>query len=476
MDENKKKILSDILHKSMENIGIKNQMGERAPSVEQYKSLYLRKRESANEIIFYQRYGVKWLPWYGVVNVPDIKDDSIKSELVDFLKDELKEYVEGDYIVSCLSVSTPNYSLNDLLQSVLKVSMVWGVEKAVSVFEQCVDKKSSIPIKRFALIEGVINQSEMEIFEGIRLMTGKDLFVDCPNCREEFLLQDRGVGFAHNGFIVADYSLSPIFVKPSAYQFFQPSPFQEKLQSTEINKFDFVSFCNILSLVSNNRIRPMIVSDYVMGDMAEFGYLTNDDVALGGFLRNKYQVYERDRSAMPVSISKEQMEEAKSLYLKVYDSNRKEFDLLRTVVIPRWVKAKKFIGGRFYVDDFIDLGIALESLYVPDSGSGEISFKLRTRASCHLGANVEEKMDIFRKFKAIYDQRSRAVHRGEVEKKVKIGGKDTSISSVLESAQDLCRESILKVIEAGGVPDWDSLVVSGGQTPTPSITSGNQEG
>ena len=127
------------------------------------------------------------------------------------------------------------------------------------------------------------------------------------------------------------------------------------------------------------------------------------------------------------------------------------------IAIDRWVESKT---GRSYLDKIIDLGIAFESLYVSDS-SGEITFKFSVRAAWHLGKNKEHRNELLTKFKQIYNCRSKAVHSGDLDPTVKFGEERMPISEFIEKAQDLCRESIMKVLENEQFPDWNDLILGG---------------
>lgn len=99
------------------------------------------------------------------------------------------------------------------------------------------------------------------------------------------------------------------------------------------------------------------------------------------------------------------------------------------------------------VDKMIDLGIAFESLYVPSSSSNK-SRDLRNRASEYLAESEDCQKRLKAILKEIYSWRSRAVHNGTLSAKdVKIGEESFTPSEFIEQAQDLCRRSILKIIE-----------------------------
>ena len=158
----------------------------------------------------------------------------------------------------------------------------------------------------------------------------------------------------------------------------------------------------------------------------------------------------------PPELDKADIEKAKCLYKRLINLDTKDKEKLQ-IAIDRWVESKT---ERSYLDKIIDLGIAFESLYVSDS-SGEITFKFSVRAAWHLGKNKEHRNELLTKFKQIYNCRSKAVHSGDLDPTVKFGEERIPISEFIEKAQDLCRESIIKIMKKGRFPNWDSLILDG---------------
>lgn len=154
----------------------------------------------------------------------------------------------------------------------------------------------------------------------------------------------------------------------------------------------------------------------------------------------------------------DQIDEAKRLYLILVnlDSNvRKKLG----IPIDRWIKSKTSGDP---VDKMIDLGIAFEALYLSDiKEKTELSFRLRLYASWHLGRDKEDRKALMTEFRAIYNCRSNAVHKGKLDEKVKIGEERIPISEFIARAQDLCRESIMKILDDGRFPDWNTLILGG---------------
>jgi hypothetical protein len=107
-------------------------------------------------------------------------------------------------------------------------------------------------------------------------------------------------------------------------------------------------------------------------------------------------------------------------------------------------------------DRAIDLGIALESLLLHDiSGDyGELSFRLSLRGAWLIGADHTERLEIQTSLKKLYDLRSRAVHRGFVEREEKT-------QNTISAATANCRRLVHKLIDLKCDVDWQRVVVGG---------------
>lgn len=107
------------------------------------------------------------------------------------------------------------------------------------------------------------------------------------------------------------------------------------------------------------------------------------------------------------------------------------------------------------VDKMIDLDIAFESLYL--SGCKNLSRKFRNRASWFLKKDEAHRKVLKEKFQKVYDLRCDAVHEGKLPRDVDICGKPVHISEFIEQAQNLCQQSILKIIKDTQFPDWAKI-------------------
>lgn len=123
--------------------------------------------------------------------------------------------------------------------------------------------------------------------------------------------------------------------------------------------------------------------------------------------------------------------------------------------ISWWMTSKDF--GRPLADQFIDLRIALEALYLQDFQNGnsqEMRFRLALFGSWHLGVDFENRKRIRKSFRDAYDTASQAVHSGTLKP-------DAGEGQSLSQTQDLCRQGILKLLRDGPPRDWGDLVLGG---------------
>lgn len=133
------------------------------------------------------------------------------------------------------------------------------------------------------------------------------------------------------------------------------------------------------------------------------------------------------------------------------------------MALRRWMRSK---GQSDVADQFIELRIALESLFLKDS-NGESRFRVASRAAWYLGQSLEERTRHQKTISAAYDVASRAVHTGTVK-----NAEDDR--ELLGAAQGLVRRAILQRLDEPSEPDWGKLVL-GGDTRTASVPESPSE-
>jgi len=152
--------------------------------------------------------------------------------------------------------------------------------------------------------------------------------------------------------------------------------------------------------------------------------------------------------------------------------------------------------GRFYksyelqswLEDIVDLTIALESLFKPKDSSQEISYRIATRAAWLLGKDDEDSVRVYNRVRDMYDIRSSTVHGGAPDE-TKLGKwlQDLSgstyddstesyhklVEPAVETARDIVRRAIracMKLLKLGAdgprwpfPPKFDENIVVAGQ-------------
>ena len=122
--------------------------------------------------------------------------------------------------------------------------------------------------------------------------------------------------------------------------------------------------------------------------------------------------------------------------------------------LDRWTKS---LRGDF-ADRFIDLRIALEALYAPDGGSGEVSYRLQTRCARHMATSFDERMSIVSDVKDFYNTASRFAHGDLVVPADK--PPEPKHLRQLERAQQICRDALIKIVRENRGQDMDVNLIT----------------
>ena len=479
MTDARKQELRQLLNKATARDNLKIRYGYDGPisiSVDIYER-YLQER--------WAYYGMDFLSFSSSTRfMPDVIDGATKSKLLDFITEELALFIEKDAIIDFVKESIPiaNYviesdsaggfhlhshqftrlHLSSLLGRILEIAIGRGIAEAVSVFDTCSCPEGTYSaFQRVALLEGIKLVTEVQIFEGVRLVP-----LPSSEISEELLQSLHGFSgqlhvellsfFRNTTLLIIDRPGFSIFHKSSKKH--QGGYYVDNLpsqvegndvrfpNSQAVNSFRDL-FCQVLSLCCNSAVE--IVHEGLFLD-EDKSFNPNDvRLGIGGHL---------NLFGIPTEGGEAEIEEAMRLYQILKTNLNSGFGKRLQIAIDRWVRSWT---NKDLVDSIIDLGIAFESLYVPDSDRGEIRFKLAVRAAWHLGKDKEDRNQRLRQLKQIYDRRSKAVHSGQPSQPVKFGTDEVSISEFIRRSQELCRDSIMKFLEKGQFPDWNSLIIGG---------------
>ena len=328
----------------------------------------------------------------------------------------------------------------NLVQHILNVAIVQGPQYTAEAFYQCIEQTPA-PYQLFGFLAGVRVDRELPIAQGIRLVPISNSSNDLPPHLPLWPYWSP-IDLMGRTLIAVDYNISPVFINPRLTEMDLQGPFRNLAVSAEYPEFNIERCCQALSLAGDSsvvcaaswmHIEPTEIFNvwgtyrggshrYIPGLAHRVGNLTVTEDHISDAL----EIY-RGMQHLPLSIAKK----------------------LR-VPIDRWIKSK---ADQSPEDTFIDLGIALESLYLNDVGySSELSFRLRLRAAWYLAGNQSVRNSIMKDLRDVYDLRSKAVHTGDI-------GSRRDYAALQETGQQLCRQSIVKVIQNGSFPDWNALVL-----------------
>ena len=511
MTEERKEELRQLLSKAMRSIIIEVPEQYKPISVEKYRECAKAFRESYRPdlsfILLYYK--------------PNIQDDAVKSKLFNFMKEELVDYIHEDESVPPYThwiqpakrairgarrlIPVP---LDRILEKLLEIVIASGAEQAILALDRCTRDKIGT-FQKIIFLEGLrvrysgttTDARETHVAAGIRFVqlpsytVGQiwDLYENEQSGSVElssyaaslpsYLFHERLIpNLLHESFIpmldntqswfrqwskfpmafhlsilcdahllIIDYTVSPLFCKPPPLkkELDKSDQFEIKIESTELPNFDVDKFCQALSIVANYPVKSLLTWQYIGGNE-----LFNVDSRFPN---------EMGKFAMPdhlsgISVINEtDIDKAKDLYELLTNLPSKIGGKLQ-IAIKRWIGSKTYQTSE---DKIIDLAIAFEALYLPDTG--ESTFKFAARASWYLGKDRKNRAELFEVFRELYKCRSRVVHGGELKENVTIEGESVPIEKFITKAQDLCRDSIEKIIKQcsreGKFPDWNNLIL-----------------
>jgi hypothetical protein len=145
--------------------------------------------------------------------------------------------------------------------------------------------------------------------------------------------------------------------------------------------------------------------------------------------------------------SKTQCSEARTLHVAFLKLDKSPQDVLRLAM----QRLNRAMRRQLPVDAAIDLGIALEALFLSDMDEerGEPTFRLRLRAARYLGSTKPEREAVFDLVGDLYRARSSAVHTGRVSDQ--LGGRP--IGDALAEGYSVTAGAVRRMV-LEGMPDW----------------------
>ena len=391
---------------------------------------------------------------------PQIDDQRLRTALLDFIRTEMMDYLQEDRIrwarPTFRPYDTGGAPIDFVLRNLVRRAIVDGEATSAQAFAECVNA-SSCSFSEFLALPGLQVGRETELFDGMRLIPLSDAPDQLPAFRPRGDMNSifvRRPGEIANGLpwvrtlLRVDYDVSPIFLKPpkaNSGELAPSAPFDTSMSSADLREVDKPLLFQALSMVCQRPIKPVL------------RWRTHLD---------PYEIFDLDALIGPTSVTwklsydnqfeaphlvESHVEELKGLYYGIDQLDSEKRSKLQ-VPITRWITS---IGQRDEVDRMIDVGIALDALFVDDGERRDLTRKFAQRASSYLGKDETERQVLYSYFQEIYNNRSGAVHRGVLRKE----GTSEEKGEFIRGAQSLCLRSIKTAI-ARGIPqnatEWET--------------------
>ena len=326
MNEERKQELTQLLHEAMEYLEIQPRYTHPPlppVDIDKYK-WYLQESWTSYSP------NTEWL--MGQFKL-EINRDT-RSKLLDLIRGELDPFIHEDristgyFFLLCVLTHRDRFELDELLEKLLNIAIFGGIETAVSAFDKYVSEDASASFESITLLEGITLETEIQVFDGIRLVP-IEASSNLPRCLGS-LPQPNGADFYWRTMLVIDYSISPIFQKPSlAVSADKPRTVFREKPPTEIEGFQIKAkgvkfpeytstantvfhqkFCQALSLACDSGVKPSMSWKFVSKDE-----LLNINPG-GTRLCSKSPGPFGDR----IKVSEDQINKAKGLYEALVDS------------------------------------------------------------------------------------------------------------------------------------------------------------
>lgn len=336
-----------------------------------------------------------------------IESSELRSEFRDFLSSVLSEYIhDGRIQVATIGISgglSNRIELDNLIKKLLELAIIYEPDRAAQMFIAATED-DQCRFQEYTLLGGVNFDSSLQLYDGV-------MIISLPNQREQlptnlpytFLdsqLEDRFIG---GTVLVEDWTVKPRFMNPQEFltetSLDGDFPFVTEMCSSLSPTFNSHEFCNALSLIAKTTVFASV----------QWKYLSEDEIAncmgMGGGMSYRDEPTLRSRT----DITTDQLTEAMNLYetlMHLAPQDRTRIAVPIDRLIASW-------GSKGYVDQIIDLAIALESLYLPD-GEAELAHRLRIRGARYLESDFERRRQLANHLKVFYGVRSRAIHTGKV--------------------------------------------------------------
>jgi Apea-like HEPN len=365
---------------------------------------------------------------------PPVFDDY----LADLRHDQQVARLDSAFVTTVTGMGT-GASLAPVARRLLARAIASGdVTGTVETFRSYIEENTA-PMIAVMTVSGVKTAREVQLGPEIRLVPITSL---PPSFRRgdalgQSLLPLSDVRRVVSSALVTSLNFGPIFYWPTEGG--RPSETAVECVRTALRNLDEVrTLLLLLGITTAMRMMWIQPKDAMMGTGIDAGWLTGREVFSG----------------KDIEVDGDDAEALAAMYFGIDPTQRQN-----TLHIPV-DRLDRAVRGDDLADRAIDLGIALEALLLHELDGqerGELRFRLSLRGAWLGGNDPHDRAEIQKTLKDVYDLRSLAVHTGRVElnqKNYKTFGRGTK----------LCKQLILKMIQADGRVEWTTLLVGGGLT------------
>lgn len=374
---------------------------------------------------------------YAEPRVPEHLLTEFTNQLRQLLSDclELETDRIGNGLVNLMGGS-PSPEIGVFAKSLIRGAAILGPERVVKLLFGWIEGEP-FHYKAKALLRGVTIDQPLGLDEGIHISSLPKSSADMPPHLPPFsMFHHSYLDFLGGVILSIDCEAEPAFCLPSKGEW-PSNNFKHTWANGKIPGLSIDTFCEAFSLACNNHV-------YWKFFWRDFGDL--EELNTGVVSGMSYADVPTMSSGIP--LLQEHLEQAREIHLtrSSFGEKRRHLD----TAVSRWIKSKR--SNASLADKFIDLRIALEALYLEDDNKTEKGFRLATRGAWHLGVDFTERSKYYKTLRDTYGRASSVVHAGEN----KITKKDKDL---LATAQDICREGILKRLEEEQKPDWGNIIL-----------------
>ena len=324
--------------------------------------------------------------------------------------------------------------LKDYLHILIRASAVLGGPRVAELLLGWV-RGERIKYQTISLLNGVTIDKPLALEEGLRLYQLPQSSNEVISHLPAFSLDMHGIqAMVGRVALSIEGEVGPALYLPSDTTI-DSNNVEHIWAGGQMENLSVDSFCEAMSLACGGSIRwQFIWRDF--GDIGEFFSV------YGGASYTNVPLFTNS-----TGVTQYQFERAREIHKLRNARGRSKAGL--DTAIRRWIKSK---SSEFsFSDQFIDLRIALEALYL-DNNEGELRFRLASHGAWHISTGTEDRKENFRTLLQVYKLASSAVHGNDV--------KTTDESKMLlEDAQALCQKGIIKRLGEREDPKWNDVIM-----------------